>query len=176
MPTRPRPASGGRRPDGMQGRSLVPLLPGRRRDLNLDAYCESLYARNHYGWSELRSLRSGRFKFIATTQARAVRSRAGSAGAQEPVSTSAARWPTAWRRNCSRLGAEPARGTNAPAAVDPETRERLAALGYIGIFTQRRAPAGETLPDPKDKIEIFNLMTSAHESNGRRSRPRRSRG
>src|SRR5687768_8620483 len=55
-------------PDGIQGRSLAPLITGSTADLNLDAYSESLYARNHYGWSELRSLRSGRFKFIATTR------------------------------------------------------------------------------------------------------------
>ena len=33
----------------------------------------------------------------------------------------------------------------------------------------RNAPRkpGEPLPDPKDKIDIFNLMTSAHETNGK---------
>ena len=51
--------------------------------------------------------------------------------------------------------------------MDPETRERLAALGYIGSFTHAPRQAGDTLPDPKDKIEIFNLMTSAHEDSGK---------
>ena len=49
--------------------------------------------------------------------------------------------------------------------VDPDARARLAALGYVGTFvaTARRriAPA---LADPKDKIELFNLMTQARET------------
>ena len=28
-------------------------MTGAASDLNLDAYSESLYPRNHYGWSEL---------------------------------------------------------------------------------------------------------------------------
>ena len=59
----------GRRPvEGMDGRSLVPMLTGASSDLNLDAYSESLYARNHYGWSELRALRAGRYKYISATR------------------------------------------------------------------------------------------------------------
>ena len=36
-----------------------------------------------------------------------------------------------------------------PAAVDPETREKLAALGYLGGVA---APGGEALPDPKAQL------------------------
>ena len=152
-------------PEGIQGRSLAPLLAGAATDLNLDAYSESFYARNHYGWSELRSLRSGRFKFIATTRPelydleRDPRERKNLYDERRSLADRMA-------QELARLGAEPAKGTNAPATVDPETRERLAALGYIGSFTQAPRAAGEALPDPKDKIEIFNLMTSAHESKG----------
>ena len=88
-PLRGRHADGARsgRPrapvEGMEGRSLVPLMTGASSDLNLDAYTESLYARNHYGWSELRSLRSGRFKYISAHASRALRPRARSRGTQE---------------------------------------------------------------------------------------------
>lgn len=157
--------AGTRPPDGIQGRSLAPLLSGASTDLNLDAYSESLYARNHYGWSELRSLRSGRFKFIATTR---------------PELYDLERDPRELRnlfderrsladrmaQELERLGAEESGAASGPSAVDPETRERLAALGYIGSFTNAPRTSGEALPDPKDKISIFNLMTSAHESSG----------
>lgn len=52
-------------PPESKGTSLVPLMTGASADLNLDAYSESYYARYHYGWSELRALRAGRFKLIA---------------------------------------------------------------------------------------------------------------
>ena len=59
-----------------------------------------------------------------------------------------------------RLGAEAAEQPSGPSPVDPETRERLAALGYIGSFVNTVRKAGEALPDPKDRIDVFNLMTS----------------
>ena len=157
--------TGGAPPDGIQGRSLAPLLAGAANDLNLDAYSESLYARNHYGWSELRALRSGRFKYIAATRPELYDLERDPA---EQRNLFGERRSLADRmaQELDRLGAEAA-GASGPSAVDPETRERLAALGYIGSFTNAAPKAGKALPDPKDKIDIFNLMTSAHESSGK---------
>ena len=154
---------GGKPPEEIEGRSLTPLLAGTATDLNLDAYSESLYARNHYGWSELRSLRSGRYKFIATTRPELYdleRDPDEARNLYEERRSLADRMAA----ELERLGAESPAEAGGPSAVDPETRERLAALGYIGSFTSTSRRAGEALPDPKDKIDIFNLMTSAHES------------
>ena len=152
-------------PGDIQGRSLVPLLTGASADLNLDAYSESLYARNHYGWSELRALRSGRFKYIGTTRPE-LYDLERDPGERENLYDE--RRPLADRMaaELNRLAVEADAG-DAPSAVDPETRERLAALGYIGSFTHAAAKPGATLPDPKDKIDIFNLMTSAAETSGK---------
>jgi arylsulfatase A-like enzyme/Tfp pilus assembly protein PilF len=156
---------GRRAPEGIQGRSLAPMLAGTSSDLNLDAYSESLYARNHYGWSELRSLRSGRFKFIATTRPelydleRDPRERQNLYAERRSLADRMA-------SELQRLSAEEQGAASGPSTVDPETRERLAALGYIGSFSHVARKPGEALPDPKDKIDIFNLMTSAHESKG----------
>jgi tetratricopeptide (TPR) repeat protein len=48
--------------------------------------------------------------------------------------------------------------------VDEETREKLAALGYIGSFTDSSKLRGKTLADPKDKISVFNRLAQARES------------
>lgn len=156
---------GAQAPAGIEGRSLAPLLGGASKDLNLAAYSESLYARNHYGWSELRSLREGRFKFIATTRPELYDLERDP---QELHNLYDERRSLADRMadELQRLGADAGAEGSGPSAVDPETRERLAALGYIGSFTNTTRKTGEPLPDPKDKIEIFNLMTSAHESKG----------
>jgi arylsulfatase A-like enzyme/Tfp pilus assembly protein PilF len=154
---------GERLPDGIQGRSLVPLLAGSATDLNLDAYSESLYARNHYGWSELRALRSGRFKYIATTRPE-LYDLEHDPREQRNLFEERRTLADRMSQELDRLAAESDGKASGPSTVDPETRERLAALGYIGSFTATARTTGEALPDPKDKIDIFNLMTSAHES------------
>ena len=51
-----------------------------------------------------------------------------------------------------------------PAAnVDPDARARLAALGYVGTFVTTPAADRSRLADPKDKIELFNLVMMARE-------------
>ena len=67
-PARPDPRSRSQ-PDGIdapsetQGVSLMPLAEGK--PLDLLAFSETWYPRYHYGWSELRAVSDGRYKFIA---------------------------------------------------------------------------------------------------------------
>ena len=155
---------GRKAPAGVQGQSLVPLLTGASQDLNLDAYSESLYARNHYGWSELKSIRSGRFKYISTTRPE-LYDLEHDPGEQRNVYDERRQLADRMAVELDRLSVE--EKAAGPSTVDPETRERLAALGYIGSFAHTVRTAGTALPDPKDKIDIFNLMTAAHELNGK---------
>ncbi|HEX6322450.1 MAG TPA: sulfatase-like hydrolase/transferase [Vicinamibacterales bacterium] len=150
----------------LDGRSLAPFMAGGRAD-DLDAYSESLYARHHYGWSELKALRAGRFKYIEAPRAELYDLELDP---QERENLFDARRPLAERLAAEllRAGAEDVTGGAAPqATVDPETRERLAALGYIGSFVATPKVEGERLADPKDKIEIFNLMFAASENAGK---------
>jgi arylsulfatase A-like enzyme/Tfp pilus assembly protein PilF len=145
------------------GRSLVPMMTGATGDLNLDAYSESYYPRYHYGWSELRALRAGRFKLIAAPRPELYDLD------QDPGET---RNVYAERRQLAdRMAAQLDRIAAAstetePARVDPDTRERLAALGYVGSFTDLAPKPGQTLADPKDKIELFNDLVAAQEGRG----------
>ena len=50
--------------DKIDGQSVVSLMTGSEKELGLAAYAEAVYPRYHYGWSDLRSLTSGRFKYI----------------------------------------------------------------------------------------------------------------
>jgi tetratricopeptide (TPR) repeat protein len=152
-------------PDGIQGRSLAPLMAGAA-PLELDAYSESLYARNHYGWSELKALRSGRFKYIEATRPE-LYDIERDPGEQQNLYDERRSLAERMAQELARLAVEDPGGAGGPSSVDPETRERLAALGYIGSFTHAPRKAGEKLPDPKDKIDIFNLMMSAHETSGK---------
>lgn len=152
---------------GLDGRSLAPYMAGGGRLEDLDAYSESLYARHHYGWSELKALRAGRFKFIDAPRPE-LYDLEQDPGEKENLFD--ARRPLADRLSAELLkaGAEQVtEGAASQATVDPETRERLAALGYIGSFVSTKKTEGEKLADPKDKIEIFNLMFAANENAGK---------
>ena len=48
-------------------------------------------------------------------------------------------------------------------AMDPDARARLAALGYVATFAADAPRDRSQLADPKDKIDLFNLMTDARE-------------
>lgn len=155
-------------PPASQGASLVPLMAGGVSDLDLEAYSESYYARNHYGWSELRSLRAGRYKFIDAPRPELYdldRDPGEGTNLYDTRRELAAQMASALGRLESAASREGL--ASAPAAVDPETRERLAALGYIGTFVDVKPQPGERLPDPKDKIEVFNLMLAAQENAGK---------
>jgi len=45
-------------PKGISGKSLVPLMTGAAAELGLEGYAEAMYPLHHFGWSDLRALRS----------------------------------------------------------------------------------------------------------------------
>lgn len=153
----------------VQGTSLLPLALGESKSLDLVAYGESHYPRLHYGWSELRSLRSEEFHFIDAPSPELYDLRI------DPGETRnlALERPDAVSELRGRLEDELERNPGAlevrePEALDDETREKLTALGYLG-GPGRRAPgggAGSTLADPKDKIEIDLRVKAAESSLG----------
>ncbi|MGE3276284.1 MAG: sulfatase-like hydrolase/transferase [Vicinamibacterales bacterium] len=150
-------------PSSVRGTSLVPLMTGAAADLELDAYSESIYARNHFGWSELRAFREGRYKLIDAPRPELYDLELDP-GETTNIFEDRQALGDRLRLEIRRLDREAASGAPAaPAAIDPETRERLAALGYVGSFTDVAIPEGETRADPKDKIDVFNRMLQARE-------------
>ena len=150
-------------PRGIHGRSLVPLMGGAVSDLNLDGYAETYYPRFHYGWSELRALRAGRFKYIEAPRPELYDIELDPG---ETKNLYEERRALADRMAAELRTLEAATAAAKPAgqpSIDPETRERLAALGYIGTFSEAPRSPGTQLADPKDKIDVFNLLLSARE-------------
>jgi choline-sulfatase len=153
----------------IDGISLLELMRGGRGPA-LEAYSESEYPRR-LGWSPLRALRDGRFKLIDAPRPELFdlehdpfemrnvyheRRQTADAMMQRLKTVGRARRPTK----------DPS-GADAP--VPPHLRERLAALGYVSTAA-RPEPAGGTLPDPKDCI---NLQGVGFCGSAQRSRPTR---
>ncbi|MGH9328938.1 MAG: sulfatase-like hydrolase/transferase [Vicinamibacterales bacterium] len=151
---------------GAAGVSLVPLMTGAAPELGLEAYSESTYPLYHYGWSDLRALRSGRFKLIAAPRPELydLEQDPGERANLFDERRQLADRMLARLAELEKRLAKTERPKGEPE-VDPEPRARLAALGYIGSFVATAPPDASRsgLADPKDKIRVFNLISKARD-------------
>jgi choline-sulfatase len=147
------------KPSMLRGRSLVPLLIGKGTVPDTGIYAEALYSRYHFGWSELYSLTDTRYQFIRAPHDELYDLQ------QDPHESHSIASDRPQVRQAMR-GAVDALIANAsiaaPAAVDEQDRQRLAALGYVGTGSGP-APSlpGDSLPDPKDKIQVLEKYRRA---------------
>jgi len=151
-------------PGEVQGESLVPLFFRPTDDPDRYAYSETYYPRFHYGWSELRGFQNKRYKLIIAPQkelydlAADAEELKNMASVETDVLTrldaAAAQFIGEYSQNAHELDFR---------KIDPETREKLAALGYIGSFTDSKKLEGKTLANPREKIVVFNELSRARE-------------
>jgi arylsulfatase A-like enzyme/Tfp pilus assembly protein PilF len=121
------------------------------------AYGESYYPRFHYGWSELKSIRDDRYKFVLAPRPELYdlqqdRGEWHNLAAEQPQRAQA--MAAALARLASDTAVKP------PTDVDPDARARLQSLGYIGTASSLAGSAG-SLADPKDKIGLYSTLKEA---------------
>lgn len=151
-------------PPQIQAKSLVPLFFKEDNSGHRFAYSETYYPRFHYGWSELKGIVDGRFKLIiapapelydlekdpdekdnlALTQTQELKR----------MESLAEKFLAEASKNAFELDYR---------KMDEETRQKLAALGYIGSFADASSLKGKKLASPKDKIGVFNRLSEARE-------------
>ena len=142
------------------GKTLVPLMSGAVRELGLEAYSESRYGFDRFGWSPLAALRHGRFKLILAPRPE-LYDLASDPHEITNLYRQRSELATALTRRLQeieqRAGAQ--RAADLPA-MDSDTRARLAALGYVSASVSRSpVDAAERLADPKDRIELYRQFT-----------------
>jgi arylsulfatase A-like enzyme/Flp pilus assembly protein TadD len=151
----------------IDGQSVTPLMTGGRNELGLEAYAEAVYPLHHFGWSDLRALRQGRYKLIAAPRPELYDLQDDPA---EQSNLYAAR-KALGDRMLGRLHdmeahfKSSAQADAAAVEIDPDAKARLAALGYVGSFV---ASVGDDasragLADPKDKVHLFNKISTARD-------------
>ncbi len=157
-------------PEEVQGESLLGMMkaapagmggggPATETSAERPAYAETDYPNSSFGWSSLRSLRTGKYLFVEAPrrelydQAADPKAERNLAPASKAVADTLAGQTDAFRRTTSSSREAP------KVNLDPGQQEKLAALGY---FAGGNAPAGgggkETGVDPKDKIQISNVL------------------
>jgi choline-sulfatase len=146
-------------PQSIAGISLLPRMNGAADASDLEAYSETMYPRYHFGWSALRAVRVGRFKFIAAPHPE-LYDLHDDPGEERNVYGLR---PALAASLMARLQAREHTGSGTAARnpeLDREARERLDALGYVaGRRLSRRDSAASALEDPKDKIALYQLIT-----------------
>jgi len=151
-------------PAEVQGRSLIPTFFGRKRPETPLAYSETYYPRFHYGWSDLKSVQDSRYKLILAPVPELYDVVADPREEKNLVYLE--------KKVYERMNAEAEAyigraSRNAYEAdyskIDEETREKLAALGYVGSFTDPAKLKGKKLGNPKEKIVVFNALSRARE-------------
>jgi arylsulfatase A-like enzyme/Flp pilus assembly protein TadD len=143
----------------VSGRSLAPALTGKALT-DEPTFAESLTPLIHYGWSDLRALRDGRWKYILAPRPELYdldqdpdelhnladeepkRARAYRSGIEQQLRLEQA----------ARPGAE-----SATAALPPDMLEKLGALGYVSGSASAERASGA---DPKDKIEEYKALNT----------------
>ena len=163
-------------PPAVQGESLLPLLkpaaaartakatsklPASLPDR--PAYSESDYPHRTFGWSALRSLRTGKYLFVEAPRPELYDQSSDPNALHNLDATSSAVAATlgsqldAFRQKTSTT-------KEAPKVVpDPGLQERLNALGYVATDSSSASMPGikDTGADPKDKVEVVNLLHRA---------------
>lgn len=147
-------------PSGLSGRSLAALLRGAPAPAEAATYAESLLPLLHYGWSDLRVLREGRWKYIQAPRPELYDLENDPHELHDLASAEPARAVALRDALARRLATEKhdaaATAAQAGESVPPELLERLGALGYLGAGAP--AAGASTGADPKDKIVEFKVL------------------
>jgi arylsulfatase A-like enzyme/Tfp pilus assembly protein PilF len=127
------------------------------------AYAESDYPHRTFGWSSLRSLRTGKYLFIEAPR-KELYDQSADPKAEHNLSTTSAAVITTLASQLDAFRKKTSTSKEAPkVSPDPELQERLNALGYVATDSSSSSMPGikDTGADPKDKVEIVNLLHRA---------------
>jgi len=150
-------------PESVQGKSLLSLMLNKEAGDELQAYSETCWPRYHYGWSELKFLRLGQYKFIDAPKPELYDVMEDPGEMDNIVSKKASVAQEMKRKLDTLIKEHSIKGIEdiGPKRIDDDSLVKLQALGYIGSFRTSSKERGERRGDPKDKIELYNEIKLA---------------
>ncbi|PYV36273.1 MAG: hypothetical protein DMG06_31075, partial [Acidobacteria bacterium] len=149
------------RPPQMQGRGLLASILGKPQN-PVPIYSESLFANLHFGWGPLRCLDLGRYKLILSKKSELF-DLEEDPGERKNLFSENRAMGLECKHRLEEIVTTYTR--NVPQKELPKLSEealsKLRALGYIGAPSQALTSIAEDLPDPKDRIQLYNLYLKA---------------
>jgi choline-sulfatase len=122
-------------------------------------YSESLYAHDAFRWAPLRSLREGKYKYIAAPRAELYDLETDPHEQTNLLRRQSAVAAELHHRLNEFLARYAPSSAAPPQAISPETLERLESLGYLAV--SHPVPNESSGPDPKDRLPEFELYQAA---------------
>jgi arylsulfatase A-like enzyme/Flp pilus assembly protein TadD len=149
-------------PPSMQGVGLLSLLLGKTASAPTGVtYCETYYP-NEFGWSTLRALRNGQFKYIDAPKPELYDL---AADPQENHNVYQAKKAEALKLKAqfqSLLARITPKEPPQRSALSPAQAAALASLGYVATSGPIAVgKPGHPLPDPKDELQTYKTLSSA---------------
>ena len=155
-------------PPTFQGESLVPMmkvkppLPGKaiqKAAADLPAYAETDYPHRAFGWSSIRSMRSGKYLFVRAPRRELYDQTRDQNAENNLAATSPAVTDTLQAQlDQFRDQTSSYHGKADQPAVTAEQSENLSALGYVASTPGTASTDPLKGADPKDKIGISNTL------------------
>ena len=147
-----------------QGTGLLGLLAGKQKQLQLEAYSATYYPAQ-FGASSLRSLRRLSTKFIESPRPELYDLNQDPAELKNIYAENQALANQLKNRlgEMSNMLADKGSEKNSQLALSSEELEKLGALGYVGgpARADKVESKSSSLSDPKDRLEIFQLLSEA---------------
>jgi choline-sulfatase len=154
-----------RRPTGFQGRGWMQTGRPAGSGAEPEIYSESVYARNHFGCSWLRSLRIGRYKYIEAQRPEFYDLTLDPDEKKDLYGQRKA-LAAAYRDRLRALDSRYRRREDIPStAPSPEVVAALNSLGYVAVSTAKPVDRPDAA-DPKDRIGDFEISRRALELSG----------
>ena len=147
-------------PATFQGESLVPLMKGGQKGTgDLPAYAETDYPHRAFGWSALRSLRTGKYLFVRAPQRELYDQSQDKSAAHNLAASSPAVTDTLHSQlNEFHKNTSSSEEKSPQPVLSSEQAENLSALGYAASNPSSQSQDPFQGADPKNKIGISNVL------------------
>ncbi len=139
---------------GMQGASLVPVFTGKETPASF-SYAETLFSKLNMGWSELRAIRTNRWKYIRAPKPELYDLATDPGESSNVIAIHPVEAQELESKLRSIIGASEKVET---APVDRRTMDQLRSLGYLGGGSQGAQELTGKGIDPKDRVDILKLL------------------